>query len=1236
MKFTGERYVPTEGGDIRHEHLHRYAWCASLVEGKDVLDIACGEGYGSALLARGARSVTGVDIAAEAIQHAKMEYAKCEGLQFKQGDAAQIPLESGSVDVVVSFETIEHHDRHQEMIDEIRRVLRPDGLLVMSSPNRVVYSEQAGYHNEFHVKELDFAEFDTLLKSQFDQVCYFGQRLAVGSSIFTLESRSSDQTVVAFTDTGSEVVKRAASLADPIYYIAVAGAVDEQVKRKLHPSVFFSEAEDLYTHHREVATWAKELDGELTELREQYAKSVADGNRVSDWAKSLSQEKLEQDHALAVAVKQLADKTQQQEEILKAGAENRQIADGAIRGQGQALELLRETEQRAEVARRERDSALAAWQSEKEVRLAAEQLARAQAEAASRAQTAWQSEKEARLAAEQQLLVETDEAHKALTAWQSEKEVRLATEQLARSQAEAASSAQTALQSEKEARLAAEAQLLVETEEARKALAAWQTEKEIRMTAEQQAQAQAKAASEAQAAWQLEKEARLATEKQLHELKSAVEANEKALIDTRGELVKRDARIVVLEQVRVELGLVRSSRSWRWTRPIRSVTSIARRALKAGGTARAAAASADHRVAVISPTADVAKVNLHSAACDRRDYFVWAVIDWHFRTQRPQHLARELATNGNRVFYISNNFIEDPAPGFHVEPLDADGRLFQINLHVHGKPAIYHAAPDEPTAEQLRASMREVLAWTRSERCVSLVQHPFWIEATSVLPNHRLAYDCMDHHGGFSDNTQDVLEREYELMNSADLLVVTSDWLQAEAGQHNPNCLMVRNACQYEHFSYCPSQVFKDPQGRKVIGYYGAIAEWFDLDLVEAVARRFPKHLVLLVGDDTAGARTRLQHLENVQFVGEVAYATLPYYLYAFDVCLLPFKVIPLTLATNPVKVYEYLSAGRSVVSVDLPEMRQFGDLVRTAADTKAFLDAVAEVLKAKRDPGIYARRQAFAAAQTWSHRVADLETSIDALEQPRVSVVVVTYNNLEYTQACLSSLELYSDYTNMEVIVVDNASSDGSPAYLQEWRAAGPDRQLILNSDNRGFAAANNQGLAGATGEYLVMLNNDTYVTPGWVGTLVNHMRRTPTLGMLGPVTNNIGNEARIAIHYASMEEMLKVAGDYTRRHAGQLTPLRTAAFFCVMLRRSLFEQVGPLDEAFGIGFFEDDDYCRRVAQVGLTIACADDVFVHHHLSASFNKLKQEKRQELFHRNKIIYEAKWGEWVPHDYRPEA
>lgn len=290
MEFTGERYVPTETGEIRHEHLHRYAWCARLIGGKDVLDIACGEGYGSVMLAAHARSVVGVDIDQATIEHAKNMYAGRGNLRFERGDAAEIPLDDASVDVVVSFETIEHHDRHREMIAEIRRVLRPDGILVLSSPNRDVYSKLSGQYNEFHVKELDFTELDELLREQFDDIVYFGQRLAVGSNIFALEKHLAGKVVDGYTDTGVEVERRSASLLDPVYFVAVAGALDKNLKQSLHASVLYSEAEDLYLHHHEVAAWAKSLDAELVRAREVHGRLVAEHQSVAAWGKYLDAE----------------------------------------------------------------------------------------------------------------------------------------------------------------------------------------------------------------------------------------------------------------------------------------------------------------------------------------------------------------------------------------------------------------------------------------------------------------------------------------------------------------------------------------------------------------------------------------------------------------------------------------------------------------------------------------------------------------------------------------------------------------------------------------------------------------------------------------------------------------------------------------------------------------------------------------------------------------------------------
>jgi GT2 family glycosyltransferase len=366
-------------------------------------------------------------------------------------------------------------------------------------------------------------------------------------------------------------------------------------------------------------------------------------------------------------------------------------------------------------------------------------------------------------------------------------------------------------------------------------------------------------------------------------------------------------------------------------------------------------------------------------------------------------------------------------------------------------------------------------------------------------------------------------------------------------------------------------------------------------------------------------------------FVGEVSYTQLPYYLYAFDVCLLPFKVVDLTLATNPVKAYEYLSALKPIVAVDLPEMAQFEDLVYVAPDTASFIAAIYNILNQAEPKKLLQKRKAFAQMQTWQHRAHALIQCVESsVFDHKVSVIVVTYNNLHLTRVCLDSLLTYSQYENMEIIIIDNASSDGSQAFLSQWVTNRKNCKLILNEKNLGFAAANNQGLKIATGDYLALLNNDTHVTPGWIRTLLRHLELDKTIGLIGPVTNNIGNEAKINISYSSMDEMLQKAAAYTNRHIGQTYPLRTAAFFCVMMPRAVYEHVGPLDEQFGRGFFEDDDYCRRIEQCGLRIVCAEDVFVHHELSASFNKLKMREREVLFNNNRLLYEAKWGAWAPH------
>jgi O-antigen biosynthesis protein len=217
---------------------------------------------------------------------------------------------------------------------------------------------------------------------------------------------------------------------------------------------------------------------------------------------------------------------------------------------------------------------------------------------------------------------------------------------------------------------------------------------------------------------------------------------------------------------------------------------------------------------------------------------------------------------------------------------------------------------------------------------------------------------------------------------------------------------------------------------------------------------------------------------------------------------------------------------------------------------------------------------------------------------------------------------------------VVDNASTDGTPEKLRALERHDDRLRVVLNDTNLGFAAGNNVGMRLARGEYLVLANNDIVFTRGWVRDLIRPMQLDPRIALVGPLTNNTGNEQKVSAVYDTMPEMQEWARQFARGRLRRTLPTDSLAFFCVALRRRLIDEIGVLDEAYGIGFFEDDDYCRRVAQAGHKLVIADDVFVHHHHSASFDTLGG-KANELMARNKALFEERWGPWQPHRYRDE-
>jgi len=219
LLFTGERFVPEAQGNIVIEHYHRYLFAKQFVVGKTVLDIASGEGFGSDLLARnGAKKVYGVDISRAAVTHAKKKYTS-ENLEFICGECAHIPLPDKSVDIVTSFETIEHHDQHEESMREFMRVLKDDGILVISSPDKKTYSDERNYSNEYHVKELYLDEFKELICNHFSYANFYQQKIFFGSVVIQeKESRFSENYLYkddAFLPTKEGVFSA-------LYHVAVA------------------------------------------------------------------------------------------------------------------------------------------------------------------------------------------------------------------------------------------------------------------------------------------------------------------------------------------------------------------------------------------------------------------------------------------------------------------------------------------------------------------------------------------------------------------------------------------------------------------------------------------------------------------------------------------------------------------------------------------------------------------------------------------------------------------------------------------------------------------------------------------------------------------------------------------------------------------------------------------------------------------------------------------------------
>ena len=219
----------------------------------------------------------------------------------------------------------------------------------------------------------------------------------------------------------------------------------------------------------------------------------------------------------------------------------------------------------------------------------------------------------------------------------------------------------------------------------------------------------------------------------------------------------------------------------------------------------------------------------------------------------------------------------------------------------------------------------------------------------------------------------------------------------------------------------------------------------------------------------------------------------------------------------------------------------------------------------------------------------------------PLTSIVILTLNQLELTRLCLDSIRKHT-LSPHEIIFVDNGSGDGTPEFLRKEEASHHNILVIENRENLGFSAGCNQGIRASRGDLILLLNNDVVVTPGWLERMTECLRRTPDAGVVGPMTNNISGVQQTPVTgYASLDGLDGFAVEFREINRGIRRPNRRIVGFCMLFRRELIDRIGLLDESFGSGNFEDDDYCLRAAIEGFRNVIAADVFIHHFGSATF-----------------------------------
>ena len=468
------------------------------------------------------------------------------------------------------------------------------------------------------------------------------------------------------------------------------------------------------------------------------------------------------------------------------------------------------------------------------------------------------------------------------------------------------------------------------------------------------------------------------------------------------------ARLAVHER---ELDGIYSSRSWGYLRSLwrlrRRADDLLKTARQVRNRQRTAPAAAPLPTAVSPYSVPPAPKLAADLPLPPFDIVCLAICEWSFRWQRPQQLMRQFAQHGVRVFYVRpEQPYSSDATRFAADEIEPN--VWNVTLSL-ASPLDVHGASSQPVTarDTLARGVEEAIGRLRDRfqigAAAQIVQIPTWAPAAYRLRDRfgwPILYDCMDDWDTFDGVGPTAVIEEQHLVRRADLLAVSSKllydkWSPLRAA--DPHGLaLVRNAADFEHFHAPIESAANAPtatldlhrDARPIIGYFGAIAPWFDVELLTSLARARPNYDFLVIGPIADEVSLEpLKPLKNVTFLGPKPYAEMPGYLQQFDVCIIPFRTGLLIEATNPVKFYEYISQGKPVVSVDMPELAQYADCAYISYTTDEFLQNVDRALQ-EDSPARRAEIIAVARQHTWAKRRDQLHEYLLTGFQPVTLVV--------------------------------------------------------------------------------------------------------------------------------------------------------------------------------------------------------------------------------------------------------